>query len=276
MRRSVSLIAVALLTICGPSTASQAAGFGATPVDQFSTLDGFEVDLVYEVPGESQGSWVSLTVDPKGRLITCDQYGSLYRIDVSKSPASVEKLAIEFEGAQGLLCAFDALYANVNLRKRNAPDPSGVWRLTDTDGDDQYDTKEHILPLNGGTEHGPHALILTPDGERIVTCAGNNTNLPENIARSRVPRNWGEDHLLGRMPDARGHNASRLGPGGFILSLNPDGEDIELIATGFRNEYDIALNRQGELFTYDADMEWDVGTPWYRPTRINHCLLYSF
>ncbi len=84
--------------------------------------------------------------------------------------------------------------------------------------------------------------------------------------------NWGEDHLLGRMPDARGHNAGRMAPGGFILSMNPDGNDIELIATGFRNEYDIALNRDGELFTYDADMEWDVGTPWYRPTRINHVI----
>ena len=24
------------------------------------------------------------------------------------------------------------------------------------------------------------------------------------------------------------------------------------------------------FFTYDADMEWDLGAPWYRPTRINH------
>ena len=24
------------------------------------------------------------------------------------------------------------------------------------------------------------------------------------------------------------------------------------------------------MFTYDADMEWDVGLPWYRPTRLNH------
>ena len=102
--------------------------------------------------------------------------------------------------------------------------------------------------------------------------AGNNTNLPEEISRSRVPKNWSEDHLLGRMPDARGHNANRMGPGGFILSMNPDGKDLELIATGFRNQYDIALNREGELFTYDADMEWDVGTPWYRPTRINHVI----
>ncbi len=272
MRRAVSLIAVILLLICLCPASGWAAGFGATPVDQFSTLDGFEVDLIHEVPGETEGSWVSLTVDPKGRLIACDQYGGLYRIDVSSSPAKVEKLTIDFAGAQGLLCAFDALYANVNLRERGSEDTSGVWRLTDTDGDDQYDTKEHILPLNGGTEHGPHALILTPDGKRIVMCAGNNTNLPESIARTRVPRVWAEDHLLGRMPDARGHNADRLAPGGFILSMNPDGQDIELIATGFRNEYDIALNKQGELFAYDADMEWDVGTPWYRPTRVNHVI----
>ncbi|MCA9258539.1 MAG: c-type cytochrome, partial [Planctomycetales bacterium] len=26
----------------------------------------------------------------------------------------------------------------------------------------------------------------------------------------------------------------------------------------------------GELFTFDADMEWDIGTPWYRPTRVCH------
>ena len=32
----------------------------------------------------------------------------------------------------------------------------------------------------------------------------------------------------------------------------------------------MAFNADGELFAYDADMEWDVGTPWYRPTRVVH------
>ncbi len=268
MRDFLLRFAVVPLWISALATCVVAAGLGVTPPDQFKTLEGFAVDLLYEVPAETQGSWVSLTVDPKGRLIACDQYGGLYRIDVSGAEPQVEKLKIEFEGAQGLLCAFGALYANVNSRDNLA----GLWRLTDTDGDDQYDQKEHILPLNGGSEHGPHAVILTPDGKRILLCAGNNTNLPSDIARSRVPQVWQEDHLLGRMPDARGHNANRMAPGGFILSVDPDGKDIELIATGFRNEYDIALNREGELFAYDADMEWDVGTPWYRPTRINHVI----
>lgn len=43
-----------------------------------------------------------------------------------------------------------------------------------------------------------------------------------------------------------------------------------MVASGFRNEFDAALNADGELFTYDADMEWDVNTPWYRPTRVCH------
>lgn len=270
MRYAVSQLLLSILTILFLAADCTAAGLGVTPADQITTPVGFEVDLVYEVPSETQGSWVSLTVDPKGRLIACDQYGGLYRIDVSGEEAKVQRLTIDFEGAQGLLCAFGSLYANVNARGRD--NPSGLWRLTDTDGDDQYDKKEHLLPLNGGSEHGPHGLILTADGKRIIMCAGNNTNLPDHLSSSRVPRNWGEDHLLGRMPDARGHNADRLGPGGFILSFNPDGSDIELIATGFRNAYDIALNHDGELFAYDADMEWDVGTPWYRPTRINHVI----
>ena len=45
------------------------------------------------------------------------------------------------------------------------------------------------------------------------------------------------------------------------------------VVAGFRNEYDFAFNRDGELFTFDSDMEWDVGLPWYRPVRVNHCPL---
>ena len=39
---------------------------------------------------------------------------------------------------------------------------------------------------------------------------------------------------------------------------------------GYRNAYDIAFNADGELFAYDSDMEWDMGMPWYRPTRVSH------
>ena len=48
--------------------------------DKLHGPKGFKVDLIYNVPRDTQGSWVNLAVDPKGRLITSDQYGKLYRV----------------------------------------------------------------------------------------------------------------------------------------------------------------------------------------------------
>ncbi len=244
------------------------AQLGATPAESFHFPDGFEVELLYEVPSKEQGSWVNLCVDLKGRLITSDQYGKLYRVDVSQTPVKVEQLSVDIGMAQGLLHTKDGLYVNVN---GNGPSGGGVYRLQDLDGDDQFEKVDHLIPLNPAGEHGPHALVLGPD-QRIYMCAGNATDIPSIATKSRVPRNWSEDHLLGRMPDGRGFMKDRLAPGGFILSFLPDGSDVEIFCTGFRNEYDIAFNEQGDLFTYDADMEWDIGTPWYRPTRVNHVI----
>ena len=43
---------------------------------------GFRVEMLYNVPRKTQGSWVNMTVDPKGRLIVSDQYGKLYRVNL--------------------------------------------------------------------------------------------------------------------------------------------------------------------------------------------------
>lgn len=256
-------------------------GLGATPASSFRLPEGFQAELVYEVPSKEQGSWVAMCVDLKGRLIVSDQYGKLYRVTPSTTgnPADtkVDPINVNLGMAQGLLHTKDGLYVDVNGEgildkdQKDAPRGPGLYRLQDLDGDEQFEKIERIIPMTGGGEHGPHAIIPGPNG-RLYLCAGNQTDLPEKIDRSRVPRHWNEDHLLGRMPDGRGFMANRLAPGGFILSFNPDGSDVELVSTGFRNEYDIAFNPLGDLFTYDADMEWDIGTPWYRPTRVNHVI----
>ena len=238
------------------------------PVDLIKVPDGFKVELIHSVkPG--QGSWVSLAHDNRGRLITSDQYGGLFRITPpaigsDKSP-KIEKLDVKMGHAQGLLYAFDSLYAVVN-GKPFGKGP-GLYRLRDTNDDDQYDEIKLLRTINGGGEHGPHAVILSPDKKSLFVCGGNHTEIP-SPETSRVPKNWQEDQLLPRMWDAGGHAVGKMAPGGWICRTDPDGKKWELISSGYRNEYDIALNTEGDLFTYDADMEWDIGSPWYRPTRV--------
>ncbi|MCY2962189.1 MAG: c-type cytochrome, partial [Planctomycetota bacterium] len=148
----------------------------------------------------------------------------------------------------------------------------GLHRLKSRDGGDTYDAPELLREFQGQGEHGSHAIVPTPDGKSLYIVCGNQAKMTQ-LDASRVPRLWGEDHLLPRMPDGNGFMAGVLGPGGCIYKTDPDGKSWELISTGFRNQFDGAFNHQGDFFTYDADMEWDMNTPWYRPTRI--CLSAS-
>ncbi|MFM9146979.1 MAG: heme-binding protein, partial [Verrucomicrobiota bacterium] len=53
--------------------------------------------------------------------------------------------------------------------------------------------------------------------------------------------------------------------------MDKDGKDCVRRTVGFRNAYDCAIAPDGDIFSYDSDMEWDMGAPWYRPTRIYLC-----
>jgi putative heme-binding domain-containing protein len=257
----------------------------ATPAETLKVLKGFRAELIYSVPKEQQGSWVNMCVDPKGRLIVSDQYGPLYRITPppisgKSSETKVEKLDLSLGGAHGLLWAFDSLYVMVNEDVNHiAPDGQrikpkhGLWRVRSSDGGDTFNKPELLREVHAGGEHGAHAILLAPDGKSLYIICGNQSKMMDPLAGSRVPKLWGEDHLLPRMPDGNGFMAGVLGPGGCIYKVDPDGKNWELISTGYRNEFDAAFNRFGDLFTYDADMEWDINTPWYRPTRV--CLVTS-
>jgi putative heme-binding domain-containing protein len=264
----------AALIFAGTASIFGQANFSATETaaGNLKVLKDFRVDLIYTVPKNKEGSWVAMCMDPKGRLIVSDQYGKLYRltlppVNVNSEP-KIETIDAEIGFAQGLLYAFDSLYVMVNDEKFQG---RGLYRLRDTNADDQFDEVKLLRKLQGGGEHGPHAILLSPDQQSLYVIIGNQTKLTD-IDASRVPLIWSEDHLLPRLSDGNGFMKGVLAPGGWIAKVDPEGKRWELIANGFRNEYDAAFNADGELFTYDADMEWDLNTPWYRPTRVNHVI----
>lgn len=239
-------------------------GAAPPPEESIRTLPGFRAEVVYHVPRD-QGSWVSLTCDDKGRLIASDQSGKLYRVTLPQAgrPVAVEPLDVKLGSAQGLLYAFDSLYAVVSRGKE-----SGLYRARASKGDDRFDVVTLLRRFDGDGEHGPHGVVLGPDGKSLYVVGGNGCKLPVP-ERSRVPRNWGPDELLPPVGATDGTH-TRERPGGWVCRTDPDGKAFELVAVGFRNPYDLAFGPDGELFTYDSDMEWDMGTPWYRPTRVCH------
>ncbi|MEY4482812.1 MAG: hypothetical protein RL693_264 [Verrucomicrobiota bacterium] len=245
----------------------------ATPVSRIKVPKDFKVELLYSVPGVEQGSWVNLCSDDKGRIYVSDQYGGLYSFNPpapgqTLKPEDVKKVPVDIRAVNGMVFAFGALYAGVNDYEGKIP--SGLYRITDSNNDGELDKAELLREIVGKGDHSTHAVVPTPDGKALYLVCGNQTKMTERTADSPVPAVWGEDHLLPRMPDGRGFMRDVMGPGGVIYRVTPDGKEFSVVATGFRNIFDAGVNREGELFTYDADMEYDFNTPWYRPTRINH------
>jgi len=267
MLRTLTIIFLSL----GVCAQAQSVADSATPIRNIKVAVGFKVELLYSVPKPAQGSWVAMCHDDKGRIIVSDQFGGLYRFrppgpgKVLKQ-SDIEAVPAKIRAANGLLWAAGALYVGVNDYERKFP--SGLYRVTDSNGDDKLDKVEHLRELTARGDHGIHAILPGPKGT-LYLITGNNTT-PLKTQTSRVPLHWGEDHLLPRMPDGRGHNRSRLAPGGIIYKVSLDGKIWEIVSSGYRNIYDGGVNRDGELFTYDADMEYDFNTSWYRPTRVNH------
>lgn len=251
---------------------------------------GFKADWLYGPSENEEGSWVSMTFDNKGRIIASDQYGGLYRLKVPAIGDTVTKIQVEkidipddpkagpkspkvkvnMGYAHGLLYAFNSLYVVINYRSTEEfPKSSGLYRLQDTDGDDQFDKSTLLKALDGSGEHGPHSIILSPDKQSLYLVAGNFTKAPK-MDSYRIQPTKHIDNLFPLIKDPRGHDNTVETEGGWVAHLDPEGKKWELIASGFRNSYDIAFNDVGDLFTYDSDMEWDFGTPWYRPTRFLH------
>ena len=281
-------VILGLFTLLGTAWVVRKLPFAAGPdpakVAKLKLLPGFKAEHLYTPSENGQGSWVSMCFDDKGRMITSDQYGFLYRIELppvgsGSTPPKIEKMDVRLPSdtakvgmgyAQGLLYAFSSLYVMVNNRENNNfGKGSGLYRLQDTNNDDQFDQITLLKALKGEGEHGPHSIVLAPDKQSLYVICGNHTDAPPMDAY-RLPKNWRDDNLFPKITDPRGHAADRNAPGGWIARIDPDGKRWELVSAGYRNAFDIAFNEAGDMFTYDSDMEWDFGLPWYRPTRICH------
>lgn len=233
----------------------QASG-GAVKPDPatFATQPGFTIEHI-RTAKEGEDSWVSMAFDTTGRLTIARENRGLLRFTLSRSAGETPKvLKVEtindtLQECRGLLYAHKSLYANANNSK-------GLYRLRDTTKDGQFDEVKLLREFPGRVGHGRNDLALGPDG-KIYSIHGDAVDVPtENIL----------DHTSPFRAARRGESTTE----GVLIRTDENGKRWEIIAAGLRNPYGIDFNQEGDLFTYDADAEHDMGAPWYRPTRINH------
>lgn len=253
----------------------------STPGEELTVAPGFKAELLKSAT-KDEGSWICMAIDGKGRLYISpqgkpagagtkkeDTWGGLWRVtlDAQGHVAQWDKVPVPVGDAMGMLWAFDSLYVS-----GEGPEGRGIYRLKDSKGADMLDSWTLFKKVPGGNgEHGAHALVLGPDGKSIYIVHGNATPLIEGTAPDSPFKNYAEDDLLPRVKDPVATFFDKVhSPYGYILKTDENGTKWDLIAGGLRNPYSIAFNADGELFTYDSDMEWDVSLPWYRPTRILH------
>ena len=234
---------------------------------RFTVPAGFAVQDVWDP--EASGSIVAIAFDSRGWLIASKEEGPVVRVaDTNGDGVADEQIVTsQVTNCQGLEFDGDDLLA-VGL----GPQGPGLYRVADPDGDGVGNSVRLITGApDRMQEHGPHAVFWGPDGY-LYWIIGNFTHLAATPSPASPYRHHGDGHPVPYITDPRGHASQVRAPGGQILRIDlaAPGADWERVSGGYRNAYDAAFNAEGELFTFDSDMEWDINLPWYRQVRTYH------
>jgi putative heme-binding domain-containing protein len=216
---------------------------------RFSLAPGFQIDLIrLAMPAED--SWISLLFDPQGRAIISQEKQGLLRVTLGRDGSvvqSVERINADLKEVRGMAFLGRNLYVNANN--------SQSMYVLQGDSEGNLGRPELLLTTPGGVGHGRNDLVVGPD-DKVYSIHGDDVQM---LTNSRDYTQAGEVRRSDESP-GQGH----------LIRFDPATGQVATLAKGLRNPFGIAFNSDGEIFSYDADAEFDMGSPWYRPTRVNH------
>lgn len=232
----------------------------STAAAMFRLPPGFVIERLRSALPE-EDSWIAMAIDDRGRIIVAREVQGLLRMTLPEGegePLRVEVINEDVAEVRGMVAAGDSIFLNSNrhnLRREPRDRTGGLVRLRDTTGDDRFDEVTWLGERTDTGGHGRNDLTLGPDG-MLYLIGGDSVSVPTNAV-----------NLVPSVPSILPGDAL---PHGHVIRTDFEGKVFEVVCQGLRNPYGIDFNRHGEMFTYDADAEFDMGAPWYRPTRILH------
>lgn len=162
----------------GPPAISAAAERQATLPESIRLRDGFRIELLHSAQ-EDEGSWISMTFDPAGRVIVGLDDRGLARLAINEQSgqATFERIA----GTESLLHVCGVLYAHDSIYI-SATNSHGIYRMRDLG--DCFQSPERIQALRYDSRygHGTNQITLGPDN-RIYFVIGNDVVFPPSMTR---------------------------------------------------------------------------------------------
>jgi len=237
--------------------------------ERFHIARDFEVQRV--VDAQTTGSLLAMAFNEFGHVILSREGEGLLLVVDTDDDDVVDDVRVccdQVQNVQGILPLNGDVYVTAV-----GPQGNGLYCLSDKNRDGKLETVRLLFNFEGDMgEQTAHGLVLGPDGWIYIILGVYTSPLKEYDGAS-PHRNYYEGDLVGpRYEDPGGHGTGRKAPAGAVIRTDLQGEVVELVAGGLRNVYDLAFNAEGELFIHDSDTESDIGTTWYRPTRLCHIL----
>ncbi|MEM7316388.1 MAG: hypothetical protein AAF497_24915, partial [Planctomycetota bacterium] len=217
---------------------------------EFSVRPGFQIQHV--AGHDETDSLIAMTFNEFGQILASQEGGPLLMVYDSNDNGTPDKVRVCCErvtSCQGILSVSGRVYVI-----GDGPSGGGLYQLEDLDRNGDYEKVTALVQFVGRLgEHGPHGLALGPDG-MIYISIGNHTRLSQPFAMTSPHHDFYEGEIsLPRYEDPLGHAKGIRAPGGGVLRVDLEGRHAELVAGGVRNAYDLAFNRDGDLFMHDSD-----------------------
>lgn len=211
----------------------------------------------------------NIDVDERGRIWVTEAYN--YRPDINGNPTNAlgdRIMILEDNNGDGKIDTAKVFYQGPEV---NAPlgihvlynkvivsQSPNVWVFYDDNNDDKADRKEILFQGLSGIQHdhGVHALTFGPDGKFYFNFGNEGKQL----------RDKNDKPVLDQDGDPIDNKKYKQG---MVFRCDPDGTNVECLASNFRNPYEVAVDSYGLLWQSDND---DDGN---RSTRINYVMDYG-
>ena len=244
MKHYLRLIADLLLAVSvaffGQSAAAQ-----QSPAEELARLqpaEDFDVSLFAAEPMITNPS--AIDVDTHGRVWVAEI--QWYRSHAKQPPADKIKVLEDTDGdgkadkvttfAEGLFCPMSVCVAGDKVYVATSPD---LWEYEDKNGDLKADgPPRKLLTGFGGVnhDHGAHSLVLGPDHKWWMSIGDAGLDVTGTDG-SRIAYRWGA-----------------------MLRGELDGSQLEIVASNFRNPYELCVSSFGEAFASDNDNDGNEST----------------